>query len=102
VTKINHSRWELVLRDNLARELGKSFEATQRLTDDTWPSELRPLGQSDKAKVAVFNLLELLGEAFDREGYVEKRQAFQKAATDFLAARAYDPYDNQLTIEGWL
>jgi hypothetical protein len=102
VTKINHDRWQLKLSDNQARELAKEINSHLHSPDPMWPSPLKPLGESKNAKSATVNFFERFGEVLDDWNNSERRKELSVAAEALLSAKAFDPYDNQMTVGLWL
>jgi hypothetical protein len=102
MTKINHDRWQLKLSDNRARELAKAIESHLRSPDPTWPIPLHPISESEAAKTATANFFEKFGAALDNWNDSERRDALSVASEVLLAAKAFDPYDNRMTVGVWL
>jgi hypothetical protein len=102
VTKINHDRWQLKLSDNQARELAKEIDVHFNSPDPMWPSPLRAIGESQRAKVAMANFFEKFGEVLEDWNNSNLRDALRIAAEALLATKAFDPYDNRMTVGEWL
>lgn len=109
MSKINHTRPELIYRDNLRRELSRIAEMWTDKSDPVdAPAIFKPFAETPSTLHALGKLLEAFNKYLEDPGTTfsltppEDAMELRNACREFGRARMNNPYDRLYSVHDWL